>query len=53
LDHALDLKPQLKEKIREAFYKLKDPEILKPLKADGFARSTTRIKTASGNSRAS
>jgi len=32
-----DLKPQLKEKIREAFYKLKDPEILKPLKADGFA----------------
>jgi len=32
-----DLKPQLKEKIREVFYNLKDPEILKPLKADGFA----------------
>jgi phosphonate transport system substrate-binding protein len=32
-----DLKPQLKEKIREVFYTLKDQEILKPLKADGFA----------------
>jgi phosphonate transport system substrate-binding protein len=32
-----DLKPALKDKIREAFYNLKDQEILKPLKADGFA----------------
>jgi phosphonate transport system substrate-binding protein len=32
-----DLKPQLKEKIREVFFSLKDQEILKPLKADGFA----------------
>jgi phosphonate transport system substrate-binding protein len=32
-----DLKPQLKEKIRQVFYNLKDQEILKPLKADGFA----------------
>ncbi|HXX93111.1 MAG TPA: phosphate/phosphite/phosphonate ABC transporter substrate-binding protein [Planctomycetota bacterium] len=32
-----DLAPPLKEKIRKAFYELKDPEILKPLKADGFA----------------
>ncbi|MFZ2088448.1 MAG: phosphate/phosphite/phosphonate ABC transporter substrate-binding protein [Desulfobaccales bacterium] len=32
-----DLAPDLKEKIRQAFYNLKDPEILKPFKADGFA----------------
>lgn len=32
-----DLKPQLKEKVRETFYNLKDREILEPLKADGFA----------------
>jgi phosphonate transport system substrate-binding protein len=32
-----DLKLALKEKIRAAFYTLKDKEILKPLKADGFA----------------
>lgn len=32
-----DLKGALKDKIREAFYNLKDQEILKPLKADGFA----------------
>jgi phosphonate transport system substrate-binding protein len=32
-----DLKSDLKEKIRAAFFNLKDPEILKPLKADGFA----------------
>jgi len=32
-----DLKPELKEKIRQAFYSLNDKEILSPLKADGFA----------------
>jgi phosphonate transport system substrate-binding protein len=32
-----DLVPGLKDKIRKAFYELKDPAILKPLKADGFA----------------
>jgi phosphonate transport system substrate-binding protein len=32
-----DLKASLKDKIRAAFYNLKDQEILKPLKADGFA----------------
>jgi phosphonate transport system substrate-binding protein len=32
-----DLKPALKDKIRAAFFNLKDQEILKPLKADGFA----------------
>jgi len=32
-----DLNPELKEKIRTAFYELKDPNILKPFKADGFA----------------
>lgn len=31
-----DLAPALKEKIRSAFLSLKDKEILKPLKADGF-----------------
>jgi phosphonate transport system substrate-binding protein len=32
-----DLAPALREKIRKAFVELKDPVILKPLKADGFA----------------
>jgi phosphonate transport system substrate-binding protein len=32
-----DLAPGLKEKIRHAFLNLKDPELLKPFKADGFA----------------
>ncbi len=32
-----DLKPALKDKIRAVFLGLKDGEILKPLKADGFA----------------
>ncbi|MEW6386184.1 MAG: phosphate/phosphite/phosphonate ABC transporter substrate-binding protein [Thermodesulfobacteriota bacterium] len=32
-----DLAPELKEKIRQAFLNLKDPKILKPFKADGFA----------------
>lgn len=31
-----NLKPKLKEKIRAAFLNLKDPEVLKPFKADGF-----------------
>ena len=30
------LNPELKEKIKQAFYDLDDPEITKPLKADGF-----------------
>jgi phosphonate transport system substrate-binding protein len=30
------LSPELKEKIKTAFYELNDPEITKPLKADGF-----------------
>lgn len=32
-----DLAPALKEKIRAAFHELKDKNVLKPLKADGFA----------------
>jgi phosphonate transport system substrate-binding protein len=32
-----DLEPELKRKIRMAFMNLKDPAILAPLKADGFA----------------
>ncbi len=32
-----DLADALKQKIRTAFYKIRDPAILKPLKADGFA----------------
>jgi phosphonate transport system substrate-binding protein len=32
-----NLKPALKEKIRNAFYDLKDPAVLKPFKADSFA----------------
>ncbi len=35
-----DLALELKEKIRQAFYNLKDPQILKPFKADGFAPIT-------------
>ncbi|CAN5385732.1 putative selenate ABC transporter substrate-binding protein [soil metagenome] len=31
-----NLKPELKEKIRAAFLNLKDPEVLKTFKADGF-----------------
>ena len=31
-----NLKPELKEKIRAAFLNLKEPEVLKPFKADGF-----------------
>jgi phosphonate transport system substrate-binding protein len=31
-----NLKPELKEKIRAAFINLKDPEILKSFKAEGF-----------------
>lgn len=31
------LAPELKEKIRQAFYDLKDPAVLKPFKATGFA----------------
>lgn len=31
-----NLKPELKEKIRAAFLNLRDPEVLKPFKADGF-----------------
>jgi phosphonate transport system substrate-binding protein len=32
-----DLSPSVKEKVKKAFYGLKDKEVLKPLKADGFA----------------
>jgi phosphonate transport system substrate-binding protein len=32
-----DLAPALKDKIRRSFLDLKDPAVLKPLKADGFA----------------
>lgn len=37
-----DLKPTLKEKIKAVFLGLKDGEILKPLKADGFAPITDK-----------
>lgn len=33
-----NLSPALKEKIRSAFYDLKDPAVLKPFKADGFSQ---------------
>jgi phosphonate transport system substrate-binding protein len=33
---AADLEPAVREKIKAAFFNLKDPSILKPLKADGF-----------------
>jgi phosphonate transport system substrate-binding protein len=35
-----DLKPELKEKIRAAFFTLTDPDVLKPFKADGFSAVT-------------
>jgi phosphonate transport system substrate-binding protein len=35
-----DLATTLREEIRKAFLELKDPAILKPLKADGFASIT-------------
>jgi phosphonate transport system substrate-binding protein len=35
-----DLNPALKEKVKKAFWGLKNKEILKPLKADGFAPIT-------------
>jgi phosphonate transport system substrate-binding protein len=35
-----NLKPELKERIRNAFYDLKDPAVLKPFKADAFAAIT-------------
>ena len=37
-----DLKPALKDKIKSIFLNLKDPAILKPLKADGFAPITDK-----------
>lgn len=36
------LKPELQKKIRDAFFKLKDPDILHNLKADGFAPVTDK-----------
>ena len=36
------LNPELKEKIKTAFYELDDPEIIKPLKADGFLPVTDK-----------
>jgi phosphonate transport system substrate-binding protein len=35
-----NLSPALKEQIKKAFYELKDPAVLKPFKADGFAPIT-------------
>jgi phosphonate transport system substrate-binding protein len=35
-----ELEPALQEAIKQAFYTLKDPNILKPLKADGFGPMT-------------
>jgi len=32
-----NLKPELKQAIKKAFYDVKDKSVLKPLKADGFA----------------
>jgi phosphonate transport system substrate-binding protein len=37
-----DLKPELKERIRKAFLSLKDPEVLRPFKAEGFGPITDR-----------
>lgn len=37
-----DLDKDLQEKIKKAFYDLKDAEVLKPLKADGFAPITDK-----------
>lgn len=33
-----DLDPGLKARIRQAFYDIKDPKVLKPFKVDGFAK---------------
>ena len=38
--YSSDLDPRLQEAIKTAFYGLKDPSILKPLKADGFGSVT-------------
>ena len=37
-----NLKPELKQKICNAFLGIKDPEILKTFKADGFASITDK-----------
>ncbi|HSO47577.1 MAG TPA: PhnD/SsuA/transferrin family substrate-binding protein, partial [Rhizobiaceae bacterium] len=37
-----NLKPELKDKIRNAFLNLKDPAVLKAFKADGFEAITDR-----------
>lgn len=37
-----NLKPELKEKIRAAFLNLKDPDVLKPFKAEGFGPATDK-----------
>ncbi|TAJ78995.1 MAG: phosphate/phosphite/phosphonate ABC transporter substrate-binding protein [Gallionellaceae bacterium] len=37
-----NLKPELKEKIRAAFINLKDPEVLKPFKAEGFGATSDK-----------
>lgn len=37
-----DLAPELKEKIKRAFFALKDKEVLKTFKADGFGPITDR-----------
>ena len=37
------MRPELKEKIKAAFYELDDPEITIPLKADGFLTVDGRI----------
>ena len=37
-----DLKPELKERIRNAFLSLEDPEVLRPFKAEGFGPITDR-----------
>ena len=37
-----DLKPELKEKVRRAFLDMKDQEVLKPFKAEGFGSMTDK-----------
>jgi phosphonate transport system substrate-binding protein len=37
-----NLKPELKEKIRDTFVTLKDPAVLKAFKAEGFAAITDK-----------
>ena len=37
-----NLKPELKQKIRQAFVDLKDPEVLKNFKAEGFTSVTDK-----------